>query len=441
MNKINFLTVAFCLFAGQILAVNSVYLPTVAYRNNEQQKVEYEYDSFGHVLSEKLYDKMGGTEYVLWETYLREYHQLPNGEFVRTKDEHILNNVTDYKMTASYDSKGMQLSFKQEQHGQSGYQTEAIVNTNGIRTGLKVYNNDTGQLETSTFYKFDDKGRVTQAPWDDDDDDNVTVANFTWGNELNELISASLPIGAVFSNFSPLKNLEYFDIYSLNPLEDNKAPEGDMKYVWEDYMLHSMFANIDVLFGGQTGAYTCTIDDSKGEWTQILTIGGVEIEKVVLKKLANGGWTEIYTDDDSEYTTTREYNTYGALTRYYNLGNWYGSEGVEAHEEIYNREYDAQGRPTKTTYLYHNAQQYVETYTEWVVKGTTGIADVAAPKLSVTIAGGKLQIAGYEWQEKDVVSIYDLSGRNVGHSTDVSGLQPGVYIVRVGNQSAKVIKQ
>ncbi len=438
--------------AGQVFAAGTVYLPTVAYRDGGNTKIEYAYDSYGHVTSEKHY-LTGGSGLELAETILRGYHRLPNGEFVVIKDERI--NVNDpnggAKMAASYDSKGMQLSYKYEYGDIISDWTEAIVNAQGIRTGWKVYNPDTGQLETSSDFTFNGRGQVTQTSWEDGEEGTYTYT-YTWGNELSELISARLSIDnnevAVFSNIVPVKNLEYFNAYTLDPLGGSDS-DYNVNYVWEDYKLHSLFVDMDVLYNGQTGAYKCTIDDVKGEWTKTLTIGGEEVEKTVLEKLPNGGWSETETasadfSNIKEWVETREYNEYGALTRYYLKNDMYDEEDTYSHEYIYERTYDAQGRPTATTCNVNGQLFYVETYDAWTnISAGIHTPEVVAP-LTVypAITTGVVFI---ENPENEAVSVYTVSGAQLfnvrSQNIDLSGCQNGLYLVKVGNRMAKVIKK
>jgi hypothetical protein len=461
MNKINFLTVAFCLFAGQVWADN-VYLPTVAYRDmgTYSRKFEYAYDSFGHIISEKVYNKMpDASQYSLSSTRICEYQQLSNGEFAITK----LEKLDDKRYTAAYDNNGMQF-WKQAEMYYNGQwyvfkREEAILNTNNVRTGIRthernsVYDDLTVKVLPVTF---DDKGRVLEVK----NDNGSVVLSCTWGSELREWLSMSIN-GYLFTNIVPVGDIEYFDPYVLNPgvqskpydllsvIEDDVLTYSmatelllmsarDKGYVWNDYKLHTLGGNIDVFTDDEertpVGTYRVTIDESKGEITRIATL---DDEKTVTQKLSNGGWSEIITslsdDGRSPQETRREYDTYGALTKFYYPYNYY--------DDVYSREYDAEGHPTKTVYYNTGVKEWEETYDAWVEKGATGINSIATPKLSVYISGGKLQISGYELQEKDAIAIFDLSGCKVGSSTDVTRLPLGVYIVKIGAQSAKVIKQ
>lgn len=68
----------------------------------------------------------------------------------------------------------------------------------------------------------------------------------------------------------------------------------------------------------------------------------------------------------------------------------------------------------------------------------SGIATPGAGRdLSVSIVGGNIIVSGYTGE----ISVYDLSGKTVytGNDSVISGLNAGVYIVRAGNNVAKII--
>jgi len=60
----------------------------------------------------------------------------------------------------------------------------------------------------------------------------------------------------------------------------------------------------------------------------------------------------------------------------------------------------------------------------------------------------ELRIINYDWQQGDMVELFDMNGRRVystranGNTTiDISAYQQGNYILRIGNRVAKVVKQ
>jgi hypothetical protein len=102
----------------------------------------------------------------------------------------------------------------------------------------------------------------------------------------------------------------------------------------------------------------------------------------------------------------------------------------------------------------------VKTGNEWMWYGTMtwyysphDISGISVPAttakgLHAWVSGGKLQIEGDALKEGDAVQIFDIAGRKAiegkqrsGQSISVSHLPGGVYIVRVGNQSGKFVKE
>jgi hypothetical protein len=99
------------------LVDKQVARPTTIFRETSwDTKVKYEcqYDAYGHITSLKTYyytEQGNDSEehfenvYVLQDSIVNEYHQLPNGEFVKTKEEYANNS----RYTSAYDDKGMLL--------------------------------------------------------------------------------------------------------------------------------------------------------------------------------------------------------------------------------------------------------------------------------------------------------------------------------------------
>lgn len=443
-------------FMEQAVAASPANLPTTMYRNYENGlKTKYEliYDNNGRVTSAKEY-RLEDSEYQLWNTRLFEYHRLPNGEFMETKKEisFFENNLisSSTRTTSAYDDKGMQLFEQAENYNFSTQAWEllegirAVVNSSGVRTGIEEYDSSTEQWATGVSYTFtfDSKGRVTQVT-----NNSSTVMNYEWGNDLNDLLLATMNQGVAsmtLSNFVPLKNMEYFNAYDLAPIfgldeNDSDWPYGELvPYVWDDYTLHLVLTNMDVNFYGMAGTYNWTIDDVAGEWTQILTLGGVETDKRELKQLSNGGWTETYTSRGSLDISSKEYNEYGALIRNYYYYNETGY-GTFEDENVYEREYDAQARPTKTTKKVDGSVEYVETY-----GGGSGINTPGVTTLAVypTITTGVVHI---ENPENEAIGVYNISGVQVfnihSQNIDLSGYPNGLYFIKVGNRTAKVVKK
>ena len=447
MRKNYFLVCMLCFtFIGQALAADKPgFLPTKGIR--EGVNLEMTYDEHGHLISEKHNGKL---------VISREYHQLPNGKFVQILAE-TLSDIQSSRFSAAYDSNGMKLWEKYEyQEGENSWriedQTVAIVDGNGVRTGIQLLNSS-GQLETVANVTFDKKGRITQLPLDSDEDGiNDTYAIYTWGNGMNELLTASITGIYTFSNFVEVKNMEYFDAYSLYPLESDIDSYYNSTYAWEDYRLLEIFANIDVDMGGVEGNYVCNIDDANGKWTKTLTIGGMEMEKTVLELLVNGGWKEIYTSaigSIESFEIIREYDEYGALKRYYNSENFPDEDYEYVYEESYERYYDAEGRPTKTIKRNGENVEYEETYTEWTKLGSSNV-NPALENLTVYPNPAVDYIVIDNMEKSSTITIYNSTGQVVYKKNDAAGgtetisvasLAKGVYFVSILAENSKTVRK
>ncbi|MDR1563210.1 MAG: T9SS type A sorting domain-containing protein [Dysgonamonadaceae bacterium] len=520
--KVLYLTVISCLvLAGQVWAGNPVYLPTVGYRNNGEEKVEYTYDTYGHVLSIKDYRNNGEGKYEPSIIYSYQYHRLPNGLFTITKNE-FLDEWSGNREVSAYDSKGMQLYIRQETYNSDVQQWKvrsgirAEVNNNGIRTGIECYNDTTGVWQHDSHYTFDSKGRVIQvveveeaassgasqsknlrAPFSlPKKASGLQAANtitetwmitYTW-NDNNQLTEASVQLingadvatSVTYRNITTVLNGEYFNAYSLYPMDNtfNFSRLGDdvPNYAWEDYESYQWCFNAEIVRTGNaegivgldidegledgTYIYTTTVVPAQGEMTQTITREGIEYWKGVFKKGANGSWSSTLTSDDRITEHIREYNVYGALTRNYyhstELNYNYSSE----YEDFYIREYNAVGRPTKTTFWCMQSssgsndysktvtQVYEETYEAWTNFTPTSMAEAPAGRsLSVypNPAGDYITIdnvpAGSE------LTISDGSGRVVFRQANaknkatvsVASLAKGLYIVTVQNRNERVV--
>jgi YD repeat-containing protein len=408
------------------MSAQTVSLPTKATRGSDIY--EWTYDQYGNKTSEKDNGE---------QTLLQEFLKLPNGEFALVKQE-----TPDIRYYATYDSKGMLLSEKTQARDPDGdgmddwgiySQSETVVNANGVRTGVKEMNWETGELELSDKYTFDNKGRVLQ-----DKDRHFT---YTWGDALNELKAVEQD-EIIFSNITFVKNTEYFDPYSLEPLTVNKSAIGD--YAWQDYHLHEVFYNTDIDYNGTLGAYSCTIDEAAGEYTRVLTLGGQEMQRYVLTKLPNGGFSSLSVDnmDGYSYVDSREYDEHGALIMEYSLQKVIedGSIGFE-DEDVYAREYDAQGRPTKTVKSVNGEIEYEEIYTEWTTANPTSVETVAEVGAVITVYAGHLSIAT---DKAGQAQVYSIAGQLVAAKAIPAGattqlpLPKGLYIVSFGGKAVKV---
>ena len=479
--KVLFTAIAllFMLSAG----AKTIYLPTTAYRTEGgyESKVNYTYDNNGRILSELRYIKKDGN-YILVDSIAREYHKLPNGKYVTVKDvvkrknilpdsyrdehtgEPVFTDEYSYEVlshrneTSAYDSKGMLLWEK------SGDQiiTETILNANNIRTGVRRYGEDLN-------YTFDDKGRVLTYAYTYDEYNETRTMSYTWGED--DIITAAtgtykyddIVENYSYRNITTVLNREYFDTYSLNPLfggDDydeggvgywNKEPlpfTDIQKYVWDDYTLHQWFFNLDATLDDNTQATIRTIiDDSKGVIAQVVSISGQEVNRTVYEKLANGGSTVYYFEDNNiTEIWVKEYNQYGALTKVLR------QDGGDAslNEYLYNREYDAQSRPTKTIYANSRGDEFEETYDAWVAVNTENLSSITAPSANVaniTAYPNPVVNTLYIKTEDNAAinaALYNLQGQLLLQTNeteiDFSAYPTGVYILNVNGEQIKVVK-
>ncbi|MDR1951492.1 MAG: Ig-like domain-containing protein, partial [Bacteroidales bacterium] len=406
-------------FAGQTFATEKA-LPTVAYQTQEFPdgrggthtiglKFEYTYDSVGHITSVKRY-RLEGTNYVLEQTQVMAFHKLPNGKFVQTKNEGTdAAGNHPWKTETTYDSKGMELSYKSEGslHNNEGeyqgygvqYWREAIVNGAGIRTGIKIWNETTKQLETSSDYTFDSKGRVAKTV--ETYEDRITTFTYTWGEGLNELLAVTMGDNKgdtiKLTNIVLVKNEEYFDPYLLDPINNLNLFGGsestsdsyginlssNKQFVWEDYKLCEVLSDVDFSYGELPSTFVNTINATG--WTSKLVITDMIEQTIVVTELPNGGWKE-ETSDSEGYTNSklREFDAHGLITKHNSVSKENGEVTWE-NGVTYTRVYDAQNRLTQTTYI-NISDRYtdtvVETYTAWTTDDPTVSVDVTGVTLN-----------------------------------------------------------
>ncbi|MCL2028455.1 MAG: Ig domain-containing protein, partial [Bacteroidales bacterium] len=445
--------------AGQTFATEKA-LPTVAYQNNGHQdlKFEYTYDSIGHFTSVKQYQLEQGV-YVLSQTTERTFHRLPNGKFVMTKEVATdgLGNPR-HRDETTYDDKGMELSYKSEYPHYDGTNfilrvsewREAIVNGAGVRTGMRVWNETTQQLETSTNYAFDSKGRITNFTSVDDYDGyaRMITITYTWGDGLNELLTVTMNDDGTIINATNIvfaKNGEYFNPYGLSPIDDIGIFGGssDMsssqpnlsdgkQFVWEDNKLYEIFSNSNISAFGQTGNVVCTITDNV--WTKKLTLVGLISETTVITKLANGGWKEdVFDDEGYSRTKIREYDENGLLTKDYT--RWGDDDGGDETEKIYEREYNTQNRLTKTTYTFPYQTPLVETYTSWSTDAPEPATSVTLNKNATTLTVGNTE------QLTATVNPKNATNKNVtwaSNNTSVATVSQSGFITAVSEGTATI---
>ncbi|MDR2683579.1 MAG: T9SS type A sorting domain-containing protein, partial [Dysgonamonadaceae bacterium] len=131
---------------------------------------------------------------------------------------------------------------------------------------------------------------------------------------------------------------------------------------------------------------------------------------------------------------------------------WTGDAWVLVMDGKYDWTFDNAGNPLTMSMSLKNGN-------EWVWYGTmtwyysqhviTGIqAPAAAKGLRVRVSNGQLWIESAALKEGDAVQIFDIAGRKAsegslrnGQSLPVSHLPKGVYIVKVGNQAVKFVKE
>ena len=118
------------------------------------------------------------------------------------------------------------------------------------------------------------------------------------------------------------------------------------------------------------------------------------------------------------------------------------------HEEIYIREYDANGRPTKTTYTSKNGGDYEEIYEEWTAVDPTGVSEISVqPSLAIYSDPAADLIVIDNVPEGAMITISDLSGRMVytqqaagtQEIVSVSSLVSGLYLVALDTENDRKV--
>ncbi|MDR1737325.1 MAG: hypothetical protein LBR66_00685 [Candidatus Symbiothrix sp.] len=406
--------ILFCsLFVGQMFAANEIYLPTVAYRSDGQEKTVYEYNEAGYMTSGKLYVKFGGSdEYYLQNSVTYDYHCLSNGEYVQTKME-----TGEYRSSSAYDANDMLLWKQTETFTGNQWvlqsRTEAVLDANGIRTGIREYSIANG-WQTWQGYTFDNQGR--QIRYEGYSGSTPVVYTATWGS--GRLYTGYMrtvgDVSMVYQNIVPVLNEQYFNPYDLfGAISDESSMAGVPPVLLEpsyvDYEMHHPFYSGEVVYMGNTYAQTIVQDNANSEISEIIKLGNTEIQKTVYKTLTNGGWSRtFYESGEITEQSGKEYDSHGFLKK---ESSGYGNEITYAIE------YDTQGRPTKATKTsVYNGNSYVEeeTYTAWTVLGTTGISLITTDDPIIS------------------TQYYDLTGRVVQQ------LQPyKIYIAKDLHRSGK----
>ena len=514
-----------CVFGLNAIAQTTIYLPTTAYRTEDSKEIKfsYRYDTNGHVISELRYIKRNGN-YILVDSIALEYHKLPNGKFATIKDEAKRRNVmpellgfneetyepiysNEYrydilshrKTTAAYDSKGMQLWTQGEYKEGNEWSTsreEAVLDGNGIRTGIRQYYD--GEIVDADIYTFDAKGRIIGQLHKHESLDSKTNSNmtYTWGED-DMIVSCSETIRIeedsyvsldeyLYYNITTVLNKEYFEPYSLNPiaLDDYYGGETDIiyplgrprplsftemqRYAWNDYTLRQWFFNLDA--SGKTkgnpltGTRRTVVDNAKGEITVIMSADGFE-RKEVYEKSPYGGYKYTAIENGiNKGVIIKEYNQYGALIkdyRYdydeYDYGNGYIYTNESTRNKQYDRQYDAQERPVKTIYSHKSKRddgdeiivsQFEETYDAWTAVTVVIPTSVEAIKSDITstvsVYPNPVTDILYIKAENPQSKLYDQQGKLLLQTNkteiDFSAYPKGIYILDVNDERTRIIK-
>jgi hypothetical protein len=460
------------------LTVNQVVRPTTVYRETplgEKSKYECEYDTYGHITLLKYYEWDPSEEnYLIQASVLNEYHQLPNGEFVKTKEEREDNRWSYYprkeRSTSAYDSNGMQLWHQYESfdHNTSTWtvngRTEARIE-NGIRTA--ILNNGV----VDDHYTFDSKGRIitycsgnyvdgthyeTSYTWETDNDRLVQVVENGTEDEDDDGLPDS-EYTWIYNNLQIVHNEKYFDPYSLNPFVFGMSDEAVFNVIsWgnfsiDDYTLHRIYYNVDAtsIEDGEEiqGQIRITVNPDGNQIIQTTTIGTEIVYEESTSLLDGYGSYRIREEGDEwgfEHSVT--YNEYGELLRDYML------EGEYERDYTYNREYN-EGKPVKTSFSFkYNSTvltEWEETYTTWTTLGLpSGIRETSQSVVSVypNPVAEAFIIDGIVAPTRVIIT--DLSGRTVwtqtvagSESVTIGHLPQGVYLVRINEKTVKIVKR
>ena len=509
----------FVLSAGA--QTQSVHLPTTAYRTegSNEIRVNYTYDSNGRVASEHRYLKKADGNYILVDSIARAYHQLPSGKFTSIKDEVKRKNImpevigrdeetgrpmfgneyrydlySHYNETAAYDAKGMQL------WSQNGSSIEvAILDENDIRTDIHRYNNGEIYTDSERSYTFDDKGRVVEYSYEYDSyyngysrtttytwGDNDMITSFSESYEARERDGDEVNISSgeySYNNIVTVLNEEYFEPYSLSPIQLGESDERDgnleaweraplsftdiQKYAWDDYTLRQCFFNMDISGtddGEQISAtWRTVVDNAKGEIAIIIALDGVEAGKQIYEKLPYGGYKHSAIEDgDTTRIQIMEYNQYGALVRDYSYRSYEDyydyTTRTEINDRQYTRQYDTQGRPIKTVYSYKSKYDdgdystpftFEETYNAWTSSNVEipedNISSIKPAAVStVSVYPNPVTDILYIKAENPQSKLYNQQGQLLLQTSESQinfTLYPaGIYILDVNGERIKVVK-
>jgi YD repeat-containing protein len=458
------------------LAAQQVARPTTVYREypldypeqSEKSKYECEYDNYGHITSLKVYE-WDGSNYASSASVVSEYHQLPNGEFVKTKMECEYYGIKQ-RYTSVYDDKGMQLWSQIEEFDfntskwQSIERIEAQIE-NGVRTAI-LYN---GEVVDCTF---DDKGRITHYGSVDgsvtytwNNNDRIVEVAGSWTEDYDD---DGLPDDAytyTYRNIQIVHNEKYFNPYSLQPLDfdaDEEYIDIDNPISWgnfsvDDYTLHEVFYNVDASIvenGMEFQAQMRTTVNNDGNHIERTASVETEITVAMTIDVLNeyGSYRMLEESEGNAYEYSVIYNEYGELIQNCLKIN-YGAENAIEVDNVYDRERDSQNRPVKTICSYKSIYSpdykisWEETYDTWT---TVGIQEIVKSAVSVYPNPAVENICLPDINGKVVLS--DVNGRILlnrsisGKETiPISHLSAGVYFIQIqtneGISTVKFIKK
>jgi hypothetical protein len=471
------------------LAAQQVSRPTTIYRDEyssgRKLKYECEYDTYGHVTSVKLYVwDDSHNDYIFLGSSENEYLQLPNGEFVPTKVDWEYKYSDEYtekrKYTASYDSKGMELWSQEEFYDfelstwNIHNRTEALIE-NGVRTAI-LYNG-----EVDDQYTFDSKGRIIRDNYSDNYYSSEIFYEWNNNDRLIRVVESSTRdsdddgiadyvASYTYDNIQIVYNEKYFDSYSLTPF----TLFDDRINVWEeiswgdfsidDYSLHIVYYNLDatVMEDGEEmqGQIRTTVNASQNQIKRETIIGSEVIGSETTYLLDGYGSYRILEEYD-DWTNDRSvtYNEYGELMRESDTGietDENNEEWLYGYEYVYDREYDAQNRPVRTTLTSNRFEEssdanvtYEETYDTWTtIELLFDIQETVEPAVLVYPNPATDYIV-IDNADKADITISDLSGRIVHRQTavgnkeniPVASLVQGIYIVTVQANNYTIVNK
>jgi hypothetical protein len=446
-------------------------------------KFECSYDKYGHITLLKHY-YWDGLDYVLKSYTENEYHQLPNSEFVKTKEEYYeLGNEYFFRKkryTSDYDNKGMLLWYKNENFNvntSDWYVSELIEARieNGVRTAM-LYNG-----EVDNRYAFDHKGRIIRNDknnnytgissisytWNDNDRLIEIVINRTIDNNGNALPDTDDPYIYTYRNIEIVHNEKYFNPYSLDPLglEENSDNNVDVltEVSWgdfsvDDYTLHEVCYNLDVTgieanmeFQNQVRT---TINNAGKQIVRTATIqaSGIEISSATMTTDVldeYGSYHRLINEGDNTFEYLVRYNAYGELLQNCKKLAWEedGNEYLYENDYIYTHEYDNLERPVKTIYsrrYKYNSDtseySWEETYDAWttIILLSSIAQETVANAISIypNPVEESIRFSGIEGEAN--ITLSDVDGRVLLHrsidgkeAVSVSHLPAGVYFINI----------